>query len=286
MSSRAVSTSGANTTRTGTPRSRSLAIASGGLKLSAAGDHEVGARGRRSSRRRPSRTWRRRGSPPRPRAGYGREVLDLADDPVAHAEREQDLGRGRRERDDLLGSAAIVTAVALVVGQRDREQGAAVGASARASAAASAARRGGGGGERRGGRAGGWRPAPSRRRGRRPAGAAGGRGTGCGDGGRRPGACDPRGTPAGEGWKTKTPRSGVEARGQAVDRTMRLTFLSKARAATADRRPDFRPMGAVTVAGLCRTHTGFATCRVGSAGTRGSRLTPRSVPPRVAPDGR
>ena len=40
---------------------------------------------------------------------------------------------------------------------------------------------------------------------------------------------------------------------------MRLTFLSKARAATAGRRPDFRPRGAVTVAGLCRTHTGFAT---------------------------
>jgi hypothetical protein len=68
---------------------------------------------------------------------------------------------------------------------------------------------------------------------------------------------------------TGAPNQGLENRGplgfgvkQGVRRwiaRLRLTFLSKVRAATAGRRPDFRPPGAITVAGLCRSHTGFAT---------------------------
>ena len=44
-------------------------------------------------------------------------------------------------------------------------------------------------------------------------------------------------------------------------RTVLPTFLSKVRACTVGRRPDFRPRRAVTVAGLCRNRTGFATTR-------------------------
>ena len=45
------------------------------------------------------------------------------------------------------------------------------------------------------------------------------------------------------GRNTKTPRFGIEGGVRRWTRTMRLTFLSKARAATAGRRPDFRPRG-------------------------------------------
>ncbi len=52
---------------------------------------------------------------------------------------------------------------------------------------------------------------------------------------------------------------------QPVVCTVLPTFLSKVRACTVGRRPDFRPgWGTVTVAGLCRNHTGFATTRRGA----------------------
>ena len=62
-----------------------------------------------------------------------------------------------------------------------------------------------------------------------------------------------------------------------MDCTWRLTFLSKARAGdgkVGDRTSALAHMcaGAVTVAGLCRTHTGFATVTASdSVGTSRSR---------------
>ena len=41
-----------------------------------------------------------------------------------------------------------------------------------------------------------------------------------------------------------------------------LPFLSKVGQPPRDRRPDFRRSATVTVAGLCRIHTGFAIARV------------------------
>ena len=49
------------------------------------------------------------------------DVLDLADDAVAGADREQDLGRGGRQRDDLLGFGGDRDLGAFVVGQGHRE---------------------------------------------------------------------------------------------------------------------------------------------------------------------
>jgi len=59
-----------------------------------------------------------------------------------------------------------------------------------------------------------------------------------------------------------------------VDRTMRLTFLSKARAKRriGDRTSAQR---AVTVAGLCRTRTGFAITPFGCAGADGPVVEPK-----------
>ena len=51
------------------------------------------------------------------------DVLDLADHAVAGADREQDLGGGRRERHDLLRLGRQVDRGALVVGQGEREGG-------------------------------------------------------------------------------------------------------------------------------------------------------------------
>ena len=58
--------------------------------------------------------------------GFGREVrdvLDPGDDAVTDTELEQDLGRGRRERDDLRRLRRQFDGRAVVVGQRDRERG-------------------------------------------------------------------------------------------------------------------------------------------------------------------
>ena len=48
---------------------------------------------------------------------------------------------------------------------------------------------------------------------------------------------------------------------QAVDRTVLPTFLSKVRACTVWSATGLRPRGTITVAGLCRDLTGFATAR-------------------------
>jgi len=44
------------------------------------------------------------------------------DDPVAGAEREQDLGRRRRQRDDLLRFGGELDRCAFIVGNGDRER--------------------------------------------------------------------------------------------------------------------------------------------------------------------
>ena len=58
--------------------------------------------------------------------------------------------------------------------------------------------------------------------------------------------------------------------------TVLPTFLSKVRACTVGRRPDLRPRGAITVAGLCRNLTGFATTRR-DWNCRGERSTRRDA---------
>ena len=74
-----------------------------------------------------------------------------------------------------------------------------------------------------------------------------------------PGGIGPEGRP---GHGTPLASGDGSTEGCQVDRcTVLPTFLSKVRASTGGRRPDFRPRGAVTVAGLCRIHTGFATTR-------------------------
>lgn len=55
--------------------------------------------------------------------------------------------------------------------------------------------------------------------------------------------------------------STFEVRGQVVGCTVLPTFLSKARACTVESATGLPPEGAVTVAGLCRNRTGFATTR-------------------------
>ena len=241
MSASAVSTSGANTTSTGTPSERSFSIASGGLKLlPPAITRSVPRATIFSTSTEPNLAT---SGTARGLGRVGGEVLDLADDAVADAEREQGLGRGGGERRrSSSGSAGIVTAVPSSSVSVDREGGAAVGVGGRG--------RGRRGGRRPTGRA--WPGAAaavgaraagaSRRRGRRPARSSRA-GNGWAATGPSRGSVRPRELRT-AGWKKQeTPRFGVEARGQAVDRTMRLTFLSKARAATAGRRPDFRPGG-------------------------------------------
>ena len=82
------------------PSERSLVDGLGRRAEVAAGDDEVGAEADDLLD-----VDALEGGDDRERVGLGRvvlEVLDLGDDAVARAEREQDLGRGRGQRHDLL----------------------------------------------------------------------------------------------------------------------------------------------------------------------------------------
>ena len=179
------------------------------------------------------------------------EVLDLADDAVANAELEQRLGRGGGQGHDLRGLGRDGGGAVLVVGQLDGEQG--------------RGRRRRGGGD--GGGSGDGRCGRDR-----------GGGRGCEGGGRcrRAGGDHDGQQEAGQGEegagracvhgnsdsgleRVRPLASGVRSRGQAVDRTVAPDLSLEGSSGDGRSATGLPPQGAVTVAGLCRNHTGFAT---------------------------
>jgi hypothetical protein len=201
----------------------------------------------------------------RDRARLGRveqDVLALADDAVADTEREQRLGDGRRERHDPPRLGRDDHRGALVVGEGDRE-------------GRGLSRRGGGG------RGVGRRRDAGRERSGGSEGRCGGRccGAGAEKEGRREGEQDGERTKTSDHGNSgravenqQTPWLRGEARGQAVDRTGTPDLSlegSSGDGGSATGLPP--PQGAVTVAGLCRNHTGFATIPRRICGDLGSR---------------
>ena len=178
------------------------------------------------------------------------EVLHLADDAVAHAEREQRLGRGGGQRHDLRGLGRDGGGAVLVVGQLDREEGASVGAAVAAAVGATVAGAADGAGVAGPGvgvATEAAEQAASATASRRPARARKG----------REGRAS-TGTPT-RGGKQETPRFGGRSRGQAVDRTVTPDLSLEGSSGDGRSATGLPPQGAVTVAGLCRNHTGFAT---------------------------
>ena len=254
------------------PSSRSCVIASAGVKPSPPATTRSGSRATIfSTSTRGERRDVGQGD------GLGREVAAVVgrDDPVADAEREQDLGRRRGERDDRVAARpAISTAVpssSVTVTGKAAGDGlglAAVGgwrwrlAAARSRGRSRRWRRRRAGGEPRTARI----EAGERRR--RGVGAESGvareppeRGIG-----RRRGRAGRARPLASNGSK--------EGSGGAIARSC-LPFSRRFEHAPWGRRPDFRPARAVTVAGLCRIHTGFATTR------RSTGTSSRSVAQRL-----
>ena len=101
-------------TRTGTPSERSLAIASAGVNPRPPATTRSGSSATIFS----TSTVAERGDVGE-RGGLGRVVAAVVgrDDAVAGADREQRLGGGRRQRDDLLRLGVELDRGALVVGQ-------------------------------------------------------------------------------------------------------------------------------------------------------------------------
>ena len=233
MSFLAPATSGAKTTRTGTPRSRSCLIDSGGLKLlPPAITRSVPSATIFSTSTEPNLAT---SGMPAAASGYGLKssTLPTIRSPTPSANRVS-VAAGVRDT-IFVGSAGMV-------------------AEPSSSSVSSTGKRGASVGRRRGGRGRGDRGGRDRGDGggrRRRGGCSGGRRAGGDDDGQHEAGQGEEGAGrtcvhgnSDSGWENRRPlASGVEAGVRQWIARLRLTFLSKARAATAGRRPDFRPRG-------------------------------------------
>ena len=250
MSARAPGTSGANTTTIGTPSERSCAIASGGLKLEPPAITRSAPRPTIFSTSTEPNFATSGTSPPRAGRRVKSSTLPTTRSPSPSAN-SVSVAAGVRLT-IFCGSAVDLDGRALVVGERDRE----------------------GGDGRRGRRRAGRRDGGHGRRDRRARCRRRGGGTGAGGDDQRDECDEDRGDGAaatvrggmtcvhgysglGKGENRRPLASGKQGSGGGLHDAPDLSLEGSSgdgRSATG-----LPPQGAVTVAGLCRNHTGFAT---------------------------